>query len=146
MMTQPFILSPRYRLDDQIIWLEGIDPSRRYWLAVNGNKQLQVALPGLCVASIQELKDVILHFRALQPQEKMVIQRTVGRLAIQCISANCYAIQGRVKGALTWHLFDKETLESLLLTSHPDWIPSQRDVELGRKLLEISFEQPAYAV
>ncbi len=146
MMTQPLSLSPRYRLDDQMTWLEGIDPSRRYWLAVNGNKQLQVVIPGLCVASTQELKDVILRFRSLQPQEKMVIKRTVGRLTIQCIGANCYAIQGRVKGALTWHLFDKESIESLLLTSHPDWIPSQRDVDLGRKLLEMAFQQATYAV
>ncbi|MGK7939828.1 MAG: hypothetical protein AB4062_06700 [Crocosphaera sp.] len=146
MMMKPLILSPRYRLDDDITWLEGVDPSRRYWLAVNGDKTLTVIIPGLCVPSIQELKETILKLRSLQPQEKMVIKRTVGRLVIQCISNNCYAIQGRVKGALTWHLFDKDSLESLLLTSHPDWFPSQKDVELGRKVLEMSFEQPAYAV
>ena len=145
-MIQPLIISPRYRLDDQISWLEGIDPSRRYWLAVNGDKNLTVIIPGLCVPSIQELKETILKLRALQPEEKMVIQRTLGRLVIRCISKNCYAIQGRVKGALTWHLFDKESLESLLLTSHPDWIPSDKDVELGRKVLEMAFEQPAYAL
>ncbi len=145
-MIQPLIISPRYRLDDQISWLEGIDPSRRYWLAVNGDKNLTVIIPGLCVPSIQELKETILKLRSLQPEEKMVIQRTLGRLVIRCISKNCYAIQGRVKGALTWHLFDKESLESLLLTSHPDWIPSDKDVELGRKVLEMAFEQPAYAL
>lgn len=143
---QPLILSPRYRLDDQITWLEGIDPSRRYWLAVNGDKNLTVIIPGLCASSIQELKETILKLRSLQPQEKMLIERTVGRLVVQCISKNCYAIQGRVKGALTWHLFDKESLESLLLTSHPDWIPSPKDMELGRKVLEMAFEQPAYAL
>ncbi len=145
MMTQPFILSPRYRLDDQLPWLEGVDPSRRYWIAVNGNQELQVVIPGLCVSSIEELKEVILQFRSLQPQEKMTIERVVGGCSIQCISENCYAIQGRVNGALTWHLFDKETIENLLMTSHPDWIPSPKDLELGRKALEIAFEQPAYA-
>ncbi|MDJ0731725.1 MAG: hypothetical protein QNJ33_17215 [Crocosphaera sp.] len=146
MMTQPLILSPRYRLDDEITWLEGIDPSRRYWLAVNGDRRAKVIIPGLYVSSSQELKDAILRFRALQPQETMVIKRPFGRLIIRCVSINCYAIEGRVEGALTWHLFDKETLESLLLTSHPDWVPSQRDIELGRQLLQLSFEQPAYAV
>ncbi len=145
-MTHPLILSPRYRLDDEITWLEGIDPSRRYWLAVNGDRQSKVVIPGLCVSSSQELKDTILGFRALQPQETMVIKRPFGKLVIHCISVNCYAIEGRVKSALTWHLFDKEAIESLLLTSHPDWIPSQRDIELGRRLLELAFEQPAYAV
>ena len=145
MMTQPFILSPRYRLDDHLPWLEGIDPSRRYWLTVNSNQTLKVAIPGLCVSSIQELKEVILRFRSLQPQERMVVTRMVGGFTIQCISSNCYAIQGRVNGALAWHLFDKETLESLLLTGHPEWIPSQQDLELGRNLLESAFQQPAYA-
>ncbi|MEM8780599.1 MAG: hypothetical protein AAGF26_17385 [Cyanobacteria bacterium P01_G01_bin.49] len=145
MMTQPFILSPRYRLDDQLPWLEGIDPCRRYWLAVNGNQKLRVAIPGLWVSSLEELKEVILRCRSLKPQEKMVIKRTVGRATIQCISSNCYAIQGRVNGALAWHLFDKETIESLLFTSHPNWVPSPKDIELGRNLLESAFQQPAYA-
>ncbi len=145
-MTQPFILSPRYRLDDQSPWLEGIDPSRRYWINVNGNEQLQVIIPGLCVSSIQELKEVIRRLRSLQPQEKLTIKRVAGQFSIYCISQNCYGIQGRVKGALTWHLFDKETLESLLMTSHPDWVPSPKDLALGRKALESMFEQPAYAI
>ena len=134
MMSQPLILAPRYRLDDEMNWLEGIDPSRRYWLAVNGDRQSKVVIPA------------ILRFRGLQPQEKMLIQRAFGQLIIHCVSVNCYAIEARVEGALAWHLFDKETIESFLLTSHPDWVPSPRDVELGRKLLKLSFEQPAYAV
>ncbi len=146
MMSKPLIIAPRYRLDDEINWLEGIDPSRRYWLAVNGDRQSKVVIPGLCVTSSQELKDAILGLRGLQPQEKMVIKRPFGKLIIHCLSNNCYAIEGRVEGALTWHLFDKETIESLLLTGHPEWIPSPRDTELGRKLLELAFEQPAYAV
>lgn len=146
MMSQPLILAPRYRLDDEMNWLEGIDPSRRYWLAVNGDRQSKVVIPGLCVTSSQELKDAILGLRGLQPQEKMVIKRPFGKLIIHCLSNNCYAIEGRVEGALTWHLFDKETIESLLLTGHPEWVPSPRDTELGRKLLELAFEQPAYAV
>lgn len=145
-MTQAFILSPRYRLDDELPWLEGVDPSRRYWIAVNGNKNLQVVIPGLCVSSVQELKQVIKKFRALKPQETLKIKRIVGDSMIYCVSPNCYAVQGRVQGALTWHLFDKETVESLLMTGHPDWIPSPKDLELGRKVLEMAFQQPAYAV
>ena len=129
MMSKPLIIAPRYRLDDEINWLEGIDPSRRYWLAVNGDRQSKVVIPGLCVTSSQELKDAILGLRGLQPQEKMVIKRPFGKLIIHCLSNNCYAIEGRGEGALTWHLFDKETIESLLFTGHPDWIPSPRDTE-----------------
>ncbi len=145
-MTQTLILSPRYCLDDEMNWLEGIDPLRRYWLAVNGNQQLTVVIAGLCVSSSQELKEVILGFRALQPQQTMILKGCFGKLTIHYLSPNCYAIEGRVKSALTWHLFDKETVESLLLTSHPQWVPSQRDIQLGRRLLESAFEQPAYAV
>ncbi|MEL4894317.1 hypothetical protein [Crocosphaera sp. Alani8] len=146
MMRQPLILSPCYRLDDEINWLDGIDPLRRYWLAVNGDNHIKAVIPGLCVTSCQELKETILKLRGLLYQETMVIKRSSGKLAINRVSDNCYAIQGRVEGALTWHLFDKEAIESLLLTSHPDWVPSKRDIELGRKLLQSAFEQPSYAV
>jgi hypothetical protein len=143
-MTQQFILSPRYRLDDECPWLEGIDPSRHYWISVNSDSQLQVAIPGLIVSSIEELREVISRFRSLQPQESMTVDRIASGFTLHCISTNCYAIEGEVAGALTWHLFDKESIESLLMTSHPDWLPSPKDIELGRKRLALAFEQPAY--
>lgn len=144
-MTQPFILSPCYRLDDTSPWLEGIDPSRHYWVNVNGDSHLQIVIPGLNVSSKEELRDVIMSFRAIKPGEKRKIERVNGKFTLHCVSANCYAIEYRVMGALTWHLFDKETVESLLMASHPDWIPSPKDVELGRNQLERAFMQPAYA-
>jgi hypothetical protein len=41
-MTELFTLSPRYRLDDELPWLEGIDPSRHYWIRVNGERKITV--------------------------------------------------------------------------------------------------------
>jgi hypothetical protein len=143
-MTQTLLLSPRYRLDDGSTWLEGIDPSRQYWIAVNGNPAIAIAIPGLLVSTVSELKAAILAFRDLQPQETMVVKRIVGGCTIRCIGANCYAIEGEVQGAPVWHLFDLESLESLLMTSHPHWLPSAKDIELGRKQLALAFEQPAY--
>ncbi|MDJ0713847.1 MAG: hypothetical protein QNJ54_06475 [Prochloraceae cyanobacterium] len=142
-MTQ-FILSPRYRLDDQSPWLEGIDPSRQYWIFVNGDTRVSVVIPGLNVSSLNELKEIILRFRSLQPKEEMTVERIAGSYKIQCISSNCYAVEGEVAGAETWHLFDRESLESLLMTSHPDWQPAPEHIELGRRQLAKSFQQPAY--
>ena len=31
-------LSPRYRLEDVEPWVEGLEQSRHYWIAVNGDK------------------------------------------------------------------------------------------------------------
>jgi hypothetical protein len=144
-MNQTLTLAPRYRLDDESIWLEGVDPSQHYWIRVNGDPQLQIVIPGLCVATIQELKNVILKVRSMQAGDMMRIQRIADSFTLHCVGNNCYAIEGRVRGALTWHLFDKEALESLLLTSHPDWIPSEKGMELGRNHLINAFSQPAYA-
>jgi hypothetical protein len=143
-MTEQFILSPRYRLDDEYPWLEGIDPSRHYWISVNSDSKLQIAIPGLVASSTDELKAIISRFRSLQPQDVMTVERIAGGFTLRCISNNCYAIEGEVKGALVWHLFDRETIESLLMTSHPDWIPSPKDIELGRKRIAMAFAQPAY--
>ncbi len=138
-MMPLFPLVPRYRLDDDHPWLEGIDPSRHYWLMVNGDTSQVVAIPGLTVASAEEFKAAILQFRALQPGEEMQIQRAADRCTLICISQNCYAIATDVDGAPVWHLFDQESLESLLRTSHPDWRCAPRDVELGRRLLTRSW-------
>jgi len=142
-MTQPFILSPRYRLDDDSPWLEGIDPSRHYWIAVNGDPDIQVAIPGLTVSSLKEWKQIVWRFRSLQGGDRMELRRIANTSTIQCISANCYAIATKIDGASVWHLFDQEALESLLMTAHPDWLCAPRDIELGRQLLARSWEQVA---
>lgn len=142
-MLEPFVLSPRYALDDSD-WLEGIDPSRRYWLHVNGDRCQTVQIPGLVVSSLEELKDAIKRFRSLEPAESLKVERIAESCKIHRVSSNGYAIEGRVEGALAWHLFDRETLESLLMSAHPDWIPSEKDIELGRQILLRSLARPAY--
>ncbi|WP_017319426.1 hypothetical protein [Mastigocladopsis repens] len=142
-MEASICLSPRYRLDDELPWLEGIDPSRHYWIAVNGDKNLTVAIPGLTVSSISELKQTIRKFRSLQPGEQMILARVASTCTIQCVSPNCYAVEAQINGFPVWHLFDQETLESLLRTAHPDWQCAPKDIELGRKLLMRSFQQAA---
>jgi hypothetical protein len=139
-MLEAFVLSPRYSLD-AANWLEGIDPSRHYWLWVNGEQQVQVIIPGLIVSSTEELREVMGQFRSLQPGESLKLARIVESCKIHCVSSNCYGIEGRVAGALVWHLFDRETMESLLMAAHPDWIPSEKDLELGRKALMRSLAQ-----
>jgi hypothetical protein len=142
-MTQIFVLSPRYRLDDESPWLEGIDPSRHYWIAVNGDAQRQVTIPGLTVSSLKEWKQNIRRFRSLQAGEQMELVRIASSCTIYCISDNCYAIEGEVANAKVWHLFDKETLDSLLMTAHPDWQCAPKDIDLGRQLLARSLQQVA---
>jgi hypothetical protein len=144
-MQSPLCLSPRYRLDDETPWLEGIDPSRHYWIHVNGDTRLTTSIPGLVATSFEEFKATLLKFRDLQPGDDLVLQRAVGDCTIQCISLNCFAIVGEVNQAEVLHLFDREALESLLMTAHPDWICSQKDLELGRRSLMRSWQQPAVA-
>jgi len=143
-MTQTFILAPRYLLDDESVWLEGIDPSRHYWLFVNGDRRFRVAIPGLYVSSFEELKENIVGFRKLQPQESIEIKRISGGFTLHCLSRNCYAIEGEIAGAEVWHLFDRESIETLLMTAHPDWVSAPEHLELGRRHLVNSFQQPAY--
>jgi hypothetical protein len=144
-MTQLFILSPRYRLDDESPWLEGIDPARHYWIAVNGDAGVKVAIPGLIVSSLDEWKQTIRQFRSLQPGECMDLVRIASSCTIHCISSNGYAIEADVAGATVWHLFDQETMESLLRTSHPDWQCAPQDVDLGRQMLARSWQTAAVA-
>lgn len=75
----------------------------------------------------------------------MKIERIASSCLIHCISDNCFAIEMEVGGALVWHLFDEETLESLLMTSHPDWQCAPKDMELGRQMLASLWQQPAVA-
>lgn len=135
-----FCLSPRYRLDDESPWLEGIDPSRHYWIKVNGDKNLIVALPGLMVSSMSELKQAIRQFRFLQPGEKMTLDRIASGCTLHCVGTNCYAIESTINNAPVWHLFDQESLDSLLMTAHPDWQCAPSDIELGRKMLLRSLQ------
>ncbi len=141
-MTPLFCLSPRYRLDDESSWLEGIDPSRHYWIAVNGEKKVTFALPGLIVSSTDEFKQMIRTFRSLQPGEILNLARISSGCIIRCVTNNCYAVEAEVNNAPVYHLFDQETLESLLMTAHPNWQCAPSDIELGRNLLLRSFAQP----
>ncbi|MBD2773515.1 hypothetical protein [Iningainema tapete] len=138
-----YCLSPRYRLDDELPWLVGIDPSRHYWIAVNGDKSLTVAIPGLTVTAVSEIRQVIHQWRSLQPGEQMTLARIAKNYTIHCISYDCYAIASHINGAPVWHLFDEETLYSLFMTAHPDWQCAPSDVDLGRKILMRSFAQAA---
>ncbi len=142
-MQSPFVLAPRYRLDDESLWLEGIDPARRYWIAVNGRSHLTLAIPGLIASSPTEFKQAMQQFFALQPGEQMEIERPVRDSILHCISTNCYALEVE---PTVWHLFDRETIESLLMTAHPDWKCATRDADLGRKALSRAWDASAVAV
>ncbi len=138
----PFSLAPRYRLDDENPWLMGIDPMRRYWIALNGDPDRILPIPGLMMGSFEEFRDTILAFRRLNPGEMLQVESLSGSLSIICITDNCFAITAEIEGADVWHLFDQETLDSLLMTAHPDWHCSPRDLELARKLLAQTYGQP----
>ncbi|MGK7896211.1 MAG: hypothetical protein AB4372_22005 [Xenococcus sp. (in: cyanobacteria)] len=134
-------LAPRYRLDDDSSWLLAIDPVRRYWIATNGDENISTEISGLLTSDKQEFREVIIKFRGLTPGETLNLP-TYGELTqIYCVATNCYAIVGEVSGAEVWHLFDREKLESLLMTAHPDWLPNPKDIERSRRLLSKSWEK-----
>ncbi|MEM6610943.1 MAG: hypothetical protein AAF652_01585 [Cyanobacteria bacterium P01_C01_bin.72] len=138
-------LTPRYNLDDDLSWLLSVDPLRRYWIAVNGNKEFALGISGLLADKSQIFQDIVLQFRALTPGQTLRFPTYNEPTQIYCVSSNCYAILGQVTGAEVWHLFDHETMESLLMTAHPDWIPSPGDIERSRELLSKSWEQSLVA-
>lgn len=138
-------LTPRYRLDDETPWLEGIDPNRHYWIAVNGDAAIVTAIPGLVMTSLEQFRDAILGFRAMELGDRLVIDRIGEALVIHCISQNCYAVEAEIAGSPVWHLFDRETLESLLMTGHPDWQCAPKDIDLGRQMLMRSWQQSVAA-
>ncbi len=138
-------LAPRYRLDDDSSWLIAIDPVRRYWIAVNGDEQLSTEIAGLLTSDKQTFREVILQFRALIPGETLYLPTYKKSVQICCVATNCYAIADEVAGAEVWHLFDRETLESLLMTAHADWIASPKDIERSRQLLSKSWEKSLVA-
>lgn len=145
MMTPLFPLAPRYRLDDDSIWLEGIDPSRQYWIAVNGCTDLMDIIPGPIAASHEQFKSIVRSFRAMTPGDRLMLERATVGASVHCISSNCFAIESSVNGAPVWHLFDAETVESFLMTASPDWQCSQKGMELGRRQLMLSWTQQAAA-
>lgn len=144
-MYPSFPLAPRYRLDDEMPWLEGIDPTRHYWVRVNGDEQAIAILPGLSARSLDEFKPTMRRFRALEAGQTLTLERVSERCTILCISQNCYALEVHGQEAPVWHLFDQETMDSLLMTSHPDWQCAAKDLDLGRRLLMRSWQQPAAA-
>ncbi len=140
-MTTCTNLIPRYRLYDESHWLEGVDPCRNYWLAMNSDPAWIVSIPGLYVESFTGFRQFIVQFRELKVGETLVVERVAVGAKIHCVAANLYAIESLVEGAIAWHLFDFDTLEALLMTAHPDWQCSVHDVELGRQLLMAAWLQ-----
>ena len=138
-------LTPRYNLDDNSAWLLSIDPLRRYWLAVNGDEKFSLGVNGLFTSDMEVFRDTVLQFRDLTPGQSMRLATYSETTQIICVSANCYAIAAQVMGAEVWHLFDRESLESLLMTAHPDWTPSPEDVAKSRALLSKSWEKSLVA-
>lgn len=144
-----FPLAPRYRLDDESPWLEGIDPLRRYWLSANGDRARTAIVDGLRPESFEAFVAQIRQFRALAPGDRLTLgtgSNPATEGSVLCVSNNCYAVETKFEGAPVWHLFDLEALESLLMTAHPDWIPSDRDMALGRRMLERAMVAPAEAM
>ncbi|MEM1309043.1 MAG: hypothetical protein AAGF98_05995 [Cyanobacteria bacterium P01_H01_bin.153] len=142
-MCNQLALVPRYRLDDEQTWLMGIDPLRRYWLWVNDNQANPVILPGLSVNNFDVFRDAILTFRAMTVGDTAKLPTAMGAdLVIKCVAKNCYAIDGNVNGNPATHIFDQESLESLLMTAHPDWQCAPHHRELGQKMLAKAWNQP----
>ena len=144
-MNPLFPLAPRYRLDDDSVWLEGIDPSRHYWIAVNGCSDVVDTIPGAIAASHEQFKQLVRNFRAMVPGDRIMLKRATSGASVYCISLNCFAIESAVNDAPVWHLVDAETIESFLMTASPDWQCSQKGLELGRKQLLQSWTKPTAA-
>ena len=142
-MSDRFPLVPRYRLDDEQVWLVGIDPLRRYWLLVNGDEAKPIILPGLSTSDFDQFRKAILSFRDMAAGDALAMPTSTGTtLTVRCASKNCFAIDCDVDGYPATHLFDQESLESLLMTAHPDWQCAPHHRELGRKTLSLSWNQP----
>ncbi|MBE9111252.1 hypothetical protein IQ273_17745 [Nodosilinea sp. LEGE 07298] len=143
-MFSELSLAPRYRLDDVSPWLKGIDPLRRYWICANGDPRAMRVLPGLSAQSVEAFKQAIWGFRSLTIGQELALPAGMSdRLTIYCVAENCYAIADSSTGAEVWHLFDAESLESLLLTAHPDWQCAPEHLNLGRSLLTAAWGQAA---
>ena len=146
--SMPFALSftPRYTLDDESPWLLGIDPVRRYWINVNGEKSVAITIPGLLIPSLETLQEAIRSFRSLPVGATLTLPTfTSERLTIHHPMENIYAIPHSVEGRNAWHIFDRETVESFLLTAHPDWQCAPQDLTLGRDLITQAWEHSTVA-
>ncbi|MBD1872729.1 hypothetical protein H6F75_04485 [Nodosilinea sp. FACHB-131] len=136
--------APRYCLDDESPWLRGIDPLRRYWICVNGDSRSLRVMSGLAAQSEEAFQQAIHSFRSLAIGQELNLPAGMSdRLTIHCVAQNCYAISDCSTGAEVWHLFDTESLESLLLTAHPDWQCAPQHLNLGRSLLTAAWGQPS---
>ncbi|WOD41490.1 hypothetical protein [Nodosilinea sp. E11] len=143
-MFSELSLTPRYRLDDDSPWLKGIDPLRRYWIYVNGDQRSLRVLSGLSAQSAEAFKQAIRNFRNLTIGQELTLPAGLSdRLVIHCVALNCYAIADHSTGHEVWHLFDAESLESLLLTAHPDWQSAPEHLNLGRSLITAAWGQTA---
>ncbi|MEY3297736.1 MAG: hypothetical protein RLZZ597_996 [Cyanobacteriota bacterium] len=144
-MFSQLSLAPRYRLDDESAWLQGIDPLRRYWVMVNGEETLVRRLPGLSTQDFDSFKQAIRGFRALDIGQELTLPAELGeQLTIFCVAENTYAIADHSL-APVWHLFDRESLESLLMTAHPDWQCAPQHLRLGQAVLTAAWGQPIAA-
>ncbi|HIK46355.1 MAG TPA: hypothetical protein IGR64_15965 [Leptolyngbyaceae cyanobacterium M65_K2018_010] len=142
-MYSELSLAPRYRLDDESAWLQGVDPLRRYWIFVNGDGETLRSLPGLSPSNFETFRQAIRSFRAMTIGETLTLPAELGQeLTIICVAENCYALADPSRVAPVWHLFDREALESLLMTAHPDWQCAPHHLELGRSLLTLAWGQP----
>ncbi|MBD1917617.1 MULTISPECIES: hypothetical protein [Cyanophyceae] len=136
--------APRYCLDDESPWLKGIDPLRRYWIGVNGDPRSLRVMSGFATQSEEAFKQAIRNFRSLAIGQELILPTGLSdRLTIHCVAENCYAIADCLTEAEVWHLFDTESLESLLLTAHPDWQCAPQHLNLGRSLLTAAWGQPS---
>ena len=143
-MQSQLSIFPRYTLDDETHWLVGIDPVRRYWIKVNNDPALTVAIPGLAVSSGGDFKPFFLAFRALTIGDTLALPTfTSTPLMIRSLADNLYAIAYPINNAPTWHLFDREMVETFLLSAHPDWHCAPQDLELGRDLILRSWQLPS---
>jgi len=143
-MSDRFPLVPRYRLDDEQNWLIGIDPLRRYWLLVNGDEAKPIILPGLSTDDFDQFRQAILTFRGMAAGDSLDVPTAMGApLTIQCVSKNSFVIDFEVDGHAATHLFDQESLESLMMSAHPDWQCAPHHRDLGRQTLPLSWNQTA---
>ncbi|MEO1093944.1 MAG: hypothetical protein AAFX01_03470 [Cyanobacteria bacterium J06638_28] len=142
-MSNPFPLAPRYRLDDEDTWLIGIDPIRRYWLAINGDETLQAVISGLDSEDFAAFREAVFSFREMHSGDSVQLPTRAGSpLIVKCVAKNCFLLEGEVNGYAACHLFDHESLESLLMTAHPDWVCAPQHKALGSKLLSLAWSQP----
>jgi hypothetical protein len=126
---------PRYCLKDAQ-WLLGTDPLRRYWLCANEDPTQVAVIQGPAFEYFIHFRQMLVRLRGLVAGDFLELQTAGHPLQIDCLAPDCYAVSGTVRGAAATHLFDRKSLESLLLSAHPAWEGSPRDLLLGQTLLQ----------